>query len=57
MEWRNTTKKIVKPIPTMENNVEIPFSGFDIDAKTGLDLTTILKKDLDIIKHRILHQN
>lgn len=46
---------IKPPEKTMENNVDIPFSGFDTDAKTGMDLTTLLRKDMDIIKHKILH--
>lgn len=42
-----------RPDDLGENNVDIPFSGFDQDAKTGIDLTTILRKDMNILKHRI----
>ena len=46
----------IKKPTDLDNPVDIPFSGLDNDAKTGKDLTTLLRQR-DVILHKVLHQS
>ena len=48
-----TPASVTKP-DDLENNVDVPFSGFDRDAKTGKDIATLMKQRSTIL-HKILH--